>query len=428
MRVMEGKGPAGARRAEGVGIRWLWDGQMIDGAAQFVALQARYARLCTKYDQLVTKFAECHRPRNAAVDGWSLLRHSSMVLALFDTSGPVCGSDGFRRVIASARRHAPWRVVRASGRAARWSGSLEELLERESRRLLQRRRRRKRTFRIESVGHPRWLDAQLECDKVENEWRVSVFLNDVTDRIEAERRLAQVQAEAQRNEHILQMGVLAAGVAHDLKNVLHAMSLRVEDRTASTITMSALRRLVMQGSHMLTRVQEFAQRRERAARAIDLHTVIGDAIALVQSTVRHRALEAGVTITIDSQLSPVSRVVGDAAELRRVFVNLILNAADAMPSGGRIEIRTEDRGGLVMATVADDGQGIRESDLKRIFEPFFSTKGEGGTGLGLAIAREVVQRFGGTIGAGNRERGGAMFTVSLRRAAEESVRSVSLVA
>jgi signal transduction histidine kinase len=113
---------------------------------------------------------------------------------------------------------------------------------------------------------------------------------------------------------------------------------------------------------------------------------------------------------------PVPQVMGTPAELSHVFITLLRNARDAMPSGGEISIRGTGSNGYVVVKVADRGTGIPERVLPRLFEPFFTTKGERGTGLGLWLAASTMRRLGGTISAANRPGGGAVFTLQFRPA------------
>src|SRR5207253_3759249 len=99
-------------------------------------------------------------------------------------------------------------------------------------------------------------------------------------------------------------------------------------------------------------------------------------------------------------------------DLRHVFVNLLLNARDAMPGGGRVEVTARVDRKTVEVRVADEGTGIAREDLGRVFDPFFTTKGERGSGLGLSIAYAVMTRLGGSIKAENCDGRGACFTLS----------------
>jgi signal transduction histidine kinase len=122
-----------------------------------------------------------------------------------------------------------------------------------------------------------------------------------------------------------------------------------------------------------------------------------------------------VEVALPPSLPPV---VGDERRLAQVFLNLLLNAGDAMAGAGRILIEAAPGAGRVAVRVADSGPGIAPGDLPRVFEPFFTTKGAGrGTGLGLAISQGIVESFGGELLAANAPAGGAVFTVVLPAAA-----------
>jgi CheY-like chemotaxis protein len=117
-------------------------------------------------------------------------------------------------------------------------------------------------------------------------------------------------------------------------------------------------------------------------------------------------------------LAPVPPVIGDPAELRETFLNLLFNALDAMPQGGSVTFSTRVEDGRIASVIADTGVGMSEEVRQRCFEPFFTTKAEHGTGLGLSIAYGIVTRHGGEIEAWSRPGAGSRFTVRLPIGAE----------
>jgi signal transduction histidine kinase len=121
---------------------------------------------------------------------------------------------------------------------------------------------------------------------------------------------------------------------------------------------------------------------------------------------------AAQAIHTDALLSPQLSLTADRHMLRRAILNLVFNAMDAMPAGGRIQIRAAVQDGIVELEVADTGTGLSAETLARAFEPFFSTK-SGGTGLGLAIVYRVAEVHGGEVTAANRRGGGASFTLRI---------------
>ena len=120
----------------------------------------------------------------------------------------------------------------------------------------------------------------------------------------------------------------------------------------------------------------------------------------------------GGGVRIAADVPPLPLVRGTAAELTHLFSDLLLNARDAMPSGGTVEVRGREHHGTVEVTVADRGRGIPEESLARMFDPFFSGSESRETGLVLSIAYGLMHRLGGSISAANRTGGGAVFTLT----------------
>jgi CheY-like chemotaxis protein len=135
-------------------------------------------------------------------------------------------------------------------------------------------------------------------------------------------------------------------------------------------------------------------------------------------TVEGKSSLDGTPIRLTSRISQkLPEVNGSASELRQVFVNLLLNAYEAIRDGGEIVIDAAVHDSTVVVTVSDSGPGIAAEQLERIFDPFFTTKGPGGTGLGLSIAKNIIGSFGGSITASNASQGGAVFKLELPIAA-----------
>jgi two-component system sensor histidine kinase AtoS len=125
-------------------------------------------------------------------------------------------------------------------------------------------------------------------------------------------------------------------------------------------------------------------------------------------------------IMIEKDFQEVPTTLADTSQLQQVFLNLFLNAIEAMPQGGTLGVRSrlEEKGTTIRIEVYDTGKGIPEDLLDRVFQPFFTTKAKG-TGLGLAISRQLIEQHGGTIEVSNRPEGGTLFTLRLPVAAGE---------
>jgi CheY-like chemotaxis protein len=150
---------------------------------------------------------------------------------------------------------------------------------------------------------------------------------------------------------------------------------------------------------------------------VDLAEVVADAVALTRPRWHEEAARRGVRIDLRPEMAGPLPVRGVAVDLREIVVNLILNAVDAMPSGGTLVLRGEAGEGRAVLVVQDSGMGMPSEILARVFEPFFTTKGSGGMGMGLAILREVVVRHGGEMGVESVVGSGTRFTVVLPLAA-----------
>lgn len=239
--------------------------------------------------------------------------------------------------------------------------------------------------------------------------RVIEVLTDVTDRKEMEARIIQ-------SEKLATTGEMAALIAHEMRNSLTSvkMILQLElerqdladaDREALGVASAAVRRM----ETVVTDLLKFARPSPPELQPRQIPLVVDDSLSLIQ----HQLVRQGVSVVTDVS-STTPAVMGDGDQLKEVFVNLLLNAAQAAAPGGRICLssRADGEENLAVVEVVDDGPGVPEDQRERIFDPFYTTKTDG-TGLGLSTARRTVEAHGGRISAGTADGGGAVFTVRL---------------
>jgi len=274
------------------------------------------------------------------------------------------------------------------------------------------------------------LELRLERLRTARREAVVVVAHDVTGQVREELRRVRDREARLHEQRMLAMGVVASGVAHDLNHALNVIALRIARLRADpglrsqVDSLESIARRVEEAAGTVARLQDLARRRrDRPSESVDLTAVLLGAVEMARSDFDRPGRPR---VQIHAEVPPLPLVRGTAAELSHLFSDLLLNARDAMPRGGLIEVRARDARSGVVVTVKDEGRGIPEEELPRIFDPFFSTSETRETGLALSIAYGLMQRLGGTISAANRAGGGSVFTLefplasrSARRAAEE---------
>jgi signal transduction histidine kinase len=242
---------------------------------------------------------------------------------------------------------------------------------------------------------------------------------DVTELARAEEELSAMRERVAEQEPLWLLGEVAAGVGHDLSNVLAALDLRVRvlidlERRKGEVSdnLAAIGRMSEQATSLASRMQSLARPAAERPSAVDLRDVVDAAIAVAGTRLRVKGSGAGLHLVpahIDVRLGGLPAIDGHAQELQRVFINLLLNARDAMPDGGTITVRGRATADQVVVSVEDEGVGIRAEHLPRLFDMRFTTKGNGGSGIGLAVVKKIIEAHGGSVAARNRRGRGACF-------------------
>jgi two-component system, cell cycle sensor histidine kinase and response regulator CckA len=248
---------------------------------------------------------------------------------------------------------------------------------------------------------------------------------------------SRTETERAQTERMASLGTLAAGVAHEINNPLAYVlgSLEIGQRELRSLQRqlgSADELMLVAGAlsaldnardgaerlrHIVRDLLDFSRPDAASEQAVNIEAVLDATVRVAWNEIRHRA-------RLVKRYSGISRVSGDEARLGQVFLNLIVNAAQAIegdPAANEITISTRKENGIAVIEVSDTGPGIADEHLPRIFDPFYTTKPAGlGVGLGLAICHGIVSSLGGEISVSSEAKRGTIFRVVLPFAPEDS--------
>ncbi|MBN1591969.1 MAG: PAS domain S-box protein [Candidatus Coatesbacteria bacterium] len=272
-------------------------------------------------------------------------------------------------------------------------------------------------------GVPCSINARLLTDEKGKPWKICGVLRDISRRKHLEEQLRH----SQKMEAV---GELAGGIAHDFNNLLtgilgHASLIKLDSEAGSDVYDSAetIEKTAERASELTRQLLGYAQKGKQQVVPIDIHRTIHEVGKLIS-----RSFDPNIRICLSLD-APNATVMGDPGQIQQVLMNLFVNARDAMPKGGELnvstriyELKKSDRerrrelpsGRYIAIYVADTGKGIPEEMHSRVFEPFFTTKKQGrGTGMGLAVVYGIVSNHGGDVRLKSSTGKGTTFTVLL---------------
>jgi PAS domain S-box-containing protein len=285
-------------------------------------------------------------------------------------------------------------------------------------------------FALALAGEPqtyetRYLarDGSVRCASIDNaplviDGRITGVLGiarDITE--QKQERERAIQADKLRA-----LGQLASGVAHDFNNALAAILGRAQLMRRMTADpalgqcLDIIETAAEDAANTVRRIRTFArQSPDEQFAQLELGELVRDAVEITRTRWENEAHARGLHYDVRLEAESALYVEGSASELREVFVNLIVNAIDAMPAGGELSIRAAQSEGSVRLFFTDIGTGMTEEVRERIFEPFYSTKGIYGTGLGLFVSYGIIERHKGQLGVQSEVGRGTTFTLDLPR-------------
>src|SRR5436305_7490735 len=262
------------------------------------------------------------------------------------------------------------------------------------------------------------------------------LVTDVTERLRAEEALRASEAQLRQSQRMESVGRLAGGVAHDFNNLLTVINgyselalCRLKDGDPLRRAVEEIRRAGERAAHLTRQLLAFSRKQILQPKILDLNALVSESGKMLRRVI-------GEDVEIVLALRPdLWKVRVDPAQLDQVLVNLAVNSRDAMPSGGRLSIATDNvtisaegarladstqTGPHVLLKISDTGCGMDDETLARIFEPFFTTKETGkGTGLGLSTVYGIVRQSGGFIAVESEVGRGTTFSIYLPCAGEE---------
>ncbi len=215
-----------------------------------------------------------------------------------------------------------------------------------------------------------------------------------------------------QSEKLTSMGILAAGIAHEINNPLTNVSLNVEmlkdlvgEDEKINRKLEAIERNTVRASKIAKELLHFSREKETKLERTDINKVLASSCNLI----RNQKLSSIIRLTAQD----VPEIMGISWKLEEVFINLLMNSIDACSKEDSIEIETFSNNGKVLVTITDTGHGIIQDDIFKVFDPFYTTKEVGkGTGLGLSVCYNIIKQHGGEISLVSSENGGTIVTIS----------------
>ena len=245
---------------------------------------------------------------------------------------------------------------------------------------------------------------------------VGIFV-DLGQRLEMERTLRRTQEQLLQSEKLAAMGRLTSQIAHEVNNPLYGIMNTLELMKTEISPQNKRRRLLdmslsetMRLADMLRKMLSFSKPDEEEKKAVDINTILDEILLLYEKQLREHSIKI-----FSSFAENLGKIYASTSQLRQVFLNMISNARDAMPEGGILTVKTEADGDDAVISVTDTGQGIKEENLDKIFDTFFTTKTDSvkGVGLGLSVCYGFIKDHGGDIKVRSSLGSGTTFTTIL---------------
>ena len=240
--------------------------------------------------------------------------------------------------------------------------------------------------------------------------------------IQEQNKFFELQNKFIESEKLRAMGEMAAGIAHDVNNVLTPIVGSIQLLKDSSMKdncllkqLDVIEMCAYDGMNITNKIKRFTKQYNLnyGLETFDIDNIIKDSINLTKNKWLTESALNGVNINVMSKLNSNAKVKGNETEIREVFINIIKNAIEAISEEGYIEITSEVKGSNAVIEFRDNGMGMNLEVVRRSFEPFFTTKGKKGSGLGLSVSYKIIQDHGGTMKIDSKESFGTVFYIEL---------------